>query len=117
MAWFKALGWIWKLVLIGVAALFIFLAYNFIDDLFSKEDEVRAELSENQTEAAVASGVDTVTTINNQHTKETQRIETVRVIQNEVNNAQDTGAAHAAGATGLCVNYNICAEDPMQPVG
>lgn len=88
MTWFKGLKAIWKIVLVVLAALFIFLAYNFVDDFFSKDDEVRAELSENQTEAAVESGQDAVNTVTNQYTREVERTETVRVIQNEVNNAQ-----------------------------
>ena len=111
------MGWVWQLVLVAVAALFIFLAYNFIDDLFSKEDEVRAELSENQAEAAVESGKDAVNTVTIQNTREIQRTETVRVIQNEVNNAQDFTGAHDAGASGLCNNFRLCSEEQMQPVG
>lgn len=94
-----------------MACLFIFIAYNFVDDLFSKEDEVRAELSENQAEAAVESGKDAVSTITIQNTKEIERTETVRVIQNEVNNAQDFSSAHAAGAAGLCNNFGVCSEE------
>jgi hypothetical protein len=115
--WFKALGWVWKLVLVAALALFIFLAYNFVDDLFSKEDEVRAELSENQAEAAVESGKDAVSTITIQNTRETERIETVRVIQNEVNNAQDFTTAHDAGSYGLCNSFGVCSEEQMQPAG
>lgn len=114
MTWFKGLKAIWKIVVVVLAALFIFLAYNFVDDLFSKDDEVRAELSENQTEAAVESGQDAVNTVTNQYTREVERTETVRVIQNEVNNAQDFHSAHAAGANGLCNNFGICAQEQVQ---
>ena len=115
MEWFKALGLAWKVVLAVLAAAFIFLAYNFIDDLFSKEDETRAELSQNQAEAAVATGQDAVNTITIQNTRETERIETVKVIQNEVNNAKDFDSAHAAGAAGLCNNFGVCSEESLQP--
>lgn len=99
----KSLSLAWKAVIAVGVALFLFLAWNFVDDYFSKDDEVRAELSQNQAEAAVESGRDTVTTINNQHTREIQRTETVRVIQGKVNEAPDAHAAHSAGIDGLCV--------------
>lgn len=114
MTWFKGLKAVWKVVVVILAALFIFLAYNFVDDLFSKGDETSAELSENQAEAAVESGRDAVNTVTNQYTREVERTETVRVIQNEVNNAQDFHSAHTAGASGLCVNFGICSEDQVQ---
>lgn len=114
MTWFKGLKAIWKIVVVVLAALFLFLAYNFVDDFFSKDDEVRAELSENQTEAAVESGKDAVNTVTNQYTREVERTETVRVIQNEVNNAKDFSSAHAAGANGLCNNFGICAQEQVQ---
>lgn len=103
MNWFKGLSLIGKLALGVAAVVFIFLAYNFVDDYFSKEAETKAELSEKQTEAAIQSGKDTVTTINNQHTREIERVETVRVIQGKVNEAPDAHAAHTAGLDGLCV--------------
>lgn len=106
--WFTGLSIVWKLVLALAVAVALFLAYNFVDDLFSKKDEVKAELSQNQTDAAVKSGKDTVTTINNQHTKEIQRTETVRVIEGKVNEAPDVHSAHAAGTDGLCHDFGIC---------
>lgn len=115
--WFKAAGWVWQVIIVAVAALFIFLAFNFVSDLFNKDDEVRAELSENQAEAAVESGKDAVNTVTIQNTREIERTETVRVIQNEVNSAQDFTGAHDAGASGLCMNFNVCSETEGQPVG
>lgn len=112
MNWFKGLSWMWRIIVTLLLGLFLFLAWNFVDDYFSKDDEVRAELSENQTEAAVESGKDTVTTINNQHTREIQRTETVRVIQGQVNEAPDAHAAHTAGIDGLCVvSPDLCPQD------
>ena len=116
-SWFTGLSVIWKLVVIVATGIFLFLAYNFVDDLFSKDDEVKAEISENQTEAAIESGVDTVTTFNNQHTREIVRTETVRIVQQEVNNAEDFHSAHTIGANGLCLNFGVCPEDELQPVG
>ncbi len=107
----KSLSLIWWVVIAGVSAIFLFLAYNFVDDWFSKDDEVRAELSENQAEVAIESGVDTVTTVTNQYEREIERTETVRVIQGRVNEAPDFDSAHAAGADGLCQNYSVCPED------
>lgn len=103
MTWFKGLSWLWRIVVIAALILFAFLAWNFVDDYFSKDDEVRAELSENQTEAAVESGRDTVNTITKQYEKETIRTETVREIQGRVNEAPDAHSAHTAGIDGLCV--------------
>lgn len=116
-SWFTGLSLIWQLIAVFVALVGAYLVWGFIDDIFSKSDEVQAEISENQTEAAIESGIDTVTTINNQHTKEIVRTETVRVIQQEVNNAEDFHSAHTAGANGLCVNFSVCAEDQLQPAG
>lgn len=114
-AWFSGLSLLWKLIIGLLAVAFIFFAYNFVDDWFSKDDEVRAELSENQTEAAIESGVDTVNTVTNQYTRETERIETIREVQKEVNNATTIHDAHVAGARGLCDNFGICSEDVVQP--
>jgi type 1 glutamine amidotransferase len=114
MNWFKGLKAVWKLVVVLATALFLFLAYNFVDDFFSKEDEVKAEISQNQADAAVESGKDAVNTVTNQYTKEIERTETVRVIQNEVNNAKDFHSAHAAGASGLCDNFGVCSQEQVQ---
>lgn len=112
MNWFKGLSWLWRIVLIVAAAAFIFLAYNFVDDYFSKDDEVKAEVATNQAEAAVESGKDTVTTFNNQTTKEIIRTDTVREIQGKVNEAPDVHSAHTAGSDGLCVvSPDLCPKD------
>lgn len=111
----KSLSLIWKLVIGVVIVAFAFLAWNFVDDYFSKDDEVKAEIATNQTDAAIASGKDTVTTINNQHTREIIRTDTVRTVQGKVNEAPDAHSAHTAGVDGLCVvSPDLCPEDGVQ---
>ena len=107
---FKAASVTVKMIVIAVALVLGLLAFNFAQDLFSKKNEVRAELSEKQTEAAIQSGENAVNTVTNNYTREVIRNETVRTIQNEVNNAQDFDSAHRAGADGLCLNFGICSE-------
>lgn len=103
-----------KLAILALVAALGFVAYTFVDDLFSKEAETKAEISENQAEAAIESGQDAVNTVTNTYTKEIERRETVRTITNEVNNAQDFDSAHAAGSRGLCDGFGVCAEDALQ---
>lgn len=112
MNWFNGLSWLWRIVVIAALILFAFLAWNFVDDYFSKDDEVKAEVATNQAEAAVASGKDTVTTFNNQTTKEIIRTDTVREIQGKVNESSDAHSAHTAGSDGLCVvSPDLCPQD------
>ena len=113
----RSLSFMWKIAIAVVSVILLVLVYNFVDDWFSKDDEVRAELNENQSEAAIESGVDTVTTVTNQYEKETIRTETVRVIQEKVNEAPDFDSAHAVGAAGLCNNFGVCSETQIEPVG
>ena len=111
---FKAAGGAVKLAILALVAVLGFLAFNFVDDLFSKEAETKAELAQNQSDAAIQSGQDAVNTVTNQYTREIERYETVKTIEKEVNNAQDFDSAHAAGSNGLCVNFGVCSEDPVQ---
>jgi hypothetical protein len=114
MNWFRGLSVAWRLTLLAITAVLLLVAYNFVDDLFSKEDEVRAELSENQADAAIESGVDAVNTVTTQHTREVERHETVRIIEREVNDAKDFDSAHDAGSRGLCDHFGVCSEERMQ---
>ena len=112
---FKAAKWTVKLAILAGLLVVGFLAYNFVDDYFSKGAETQAELSQNQTEAAIESGKDTVTTINNQHTREITRSETVRELQGRINEAPDAHSAHTAGIDGLCdITSSLCPEDVVQ---
>ena len=111
---FKAAKWTVKLIVIAVIAALGFLAFNFVDDLFSAGEEKQAEISENQAEAAIESGQDAVNTVTEIHTREVERHETVRTITEEVNNAENFDDAHAAGANGLCIHFDVCPEDPVQ---
>lgn len=104
----------WKAGVVAFAILFAFLAYNFVDDFFSAGTERMNEVVENQSEAAIESGQDAVNTVTNQYTREIERTHTVERIIDEVNNAEDISAAHDAGSRGLCLNFGICAEDPVQ---
>lgn len=113
----RSLSFIWKIAIAVVSVILLVLVYNFVDDWFSKDDEVRAELNENQAEAAIESGVDTVTTVTNQYEKETIRTDTVRVIQEKVNEATDFDSAHAVGADGLCKNFGVCSEEQLLQSG
>lgn len=115
MTWLKSLSWTWKLAILAITLILVVVAYNFVDDLFSKEAETRAELSENQSEAAIESGRDAVNTVGDQQTVEIIRERTIREIQNEVNSSNDVGTAHSVGSNGLCINFGICSEDELLP--
>lgn len=111
---FNALSLSFKLVILAIVGVLGFVAFNFVDDLFSKEEEVAAEVNEERADAAIESGEDAVNTVTNVHTKEVERYETVRTITKEVNDAQDFDSAHDAGANGLCVGFGVCPDDDVQ---
>lgn len=104
-----------KAASIALAVLGAVLVWNFVDDYFSKEAETRAELSENQADAALESGKDAVDTIGRVNERITERFHTTERIINEVENAEDFDSAHAIGIDGLCnITTNLCPQDPMQ---
>lgn len=108
-------SWAWKLCLVIAGCLLLYAGYTFVTGSPAKREAAKVELVENQAEAAVESAQDTVTTINNQHTREVVRTDTVRVIEGKVNEAPDAHSAHTAGIDGLCVvSSNLCAKDPVQ---
>ena len=70
--------------------------------------KTEAKLSTNQADAAIASGVDAVETVGEQSKVETARERSVAAMQKDVDDAETVSDAHAAGASWLCINYNIC---------
>jgi len=116
-SWPNGLSIAWRLGLLAVVAVAGLLVYNFVDDLMTKDKEVAAEVAEERNDAAIESGQDAVNTVTEINRREVERYETVRTIEKEVNNAQDFGSAHDAGARGLCVNFGVCSDDDMQQPG
>lgn len=114
MKWFQSLKLTVKVALMVLLAVFGFLAWNFVDDFFSADDEKRAELSENQSEAAIESGRTAVNTITEQHTREIERYHTVETIVEEVRSVEGIDAKHDIGARGLCDNFGVCNSDQVQ---
>ena len=112
--WFNGLSVAMRLALLALVGVLGFLTINFAHDYFTNDKEVAAEVAEERSDAAIESGQDAVNTVTTIHEKEVQRYETVRTIQNEVNNAQDFDSAHDAGSRGLCDNFGVCTDDQLQ---
>lgn len=111
MTWLRAplLGlarWVWLAIATGVV---IFAAWWIVTSLIGgKTAKTEARLSENQAEAAMESGTDAVETVGEQSKAEAARERSVAAMQKDVDDAETVSDAHAAGASWLCVNYNIC---------
>lgn len=90
------------------------VAFNFVDDLFSKQAETEAELATNQGDAAIQSGRDAVETVGAVNERIVERFHTTERTIQEVENAKDIDSAHAAGIDGLCVGFGVCPQDPVQ---
>ena len=112
-AFLTGLSTAWKIVTGLVLVIVLFLLINFIDDLLFGASEKKAEIRENQAEAAIDSGSDAVETIGNVNAGEDKTDKDVKDIQDEVNNANNVGDAHNAGASGLCDKFSICSEDGL----
>lgn len=112
--WFNGLSVAWRLGILALLALAAIVTYNFAHDLLTQDKEIAAEVAEERNDAAIESGQDAVNTVTRIEEKRVERYETVRTIQEEVNNAQDFHSAHTAGADGLCVNFGVCADDQLQ---
>ena len=108
MGWFKGLSIAWKFIVTGLIIISLVLAFNFVDDAFSKKAETEAELSQNQGDAAIESGQDAVNTVGEQGSRESDRTETLKEIQNEVDESETEHDAHTSGSDGLCEHFYIC---------
>lgn len=108
--WFNGLSVSLKLALIAVVAVLGFVAINFAHDYLTNDKEVAAEVAEERNDAAIDSGQDAVNTVTEINRRTVERYETVRTIQEEVENAEDFDSAHAIGSDGLCFNFGVCSE-------
>lgn len=100
-----------KLVGYIAAVIAALWAVWFVYDLLTAGDKVKARLGENQTDAAIESGKDAVNTTGDQSTKETERDNSTKDMQNEVNKTDNPSDAHAVGAGWLCNDFGICPEE------
>lgn len=114
MKWFNGLSTAIKLVILAVLAVGAILTYRFVDDMFSKAPETAAEVAQERQDAAIDSGQDAVNTVTRVEQTRVERYETVRTIQEDVNNAEDFNSAHDAGIDGLCKLSGICTGDDVQ---
>ena len=103
-----------KLLLIVVAAVIAIVGFNFVTDLVSRGPQKQAEIAEARADAAIESGQDAVNITTETTYREIERIETVRTIKEEVDNAEDFDSAHAAGSSGLCDNFGVCPAERVQ---
>jgi hypothetical protein len=94
-----------------IAALAALWAIWFVYDLLTASGKVKGRLGENQTEAALESGKDAVSTVGAQGKTESDREKSVAKMKDKVNESQDTAGAHAAGANFLCLDFGICPEE------
>lgn len=95
-------------ILAGVTAIW---AVWFVYDLLTASTKTKARLGENQTEAAIQSGQDAVSTVGAQGETETARNQSTKEMQNEVNEADNVADAHAAGSDWLCEYASICPQE------
>lgn len=99
-----------RLALYGIAVLAALYAAWFAYDLLTSSGKVKGRLGENQTEAALESGQEAVSTVGNQGKAENDREKAVSKMKERVDEAQDTAGAHAAGSDFLCHDFGICPE-------
>jgi type II secretory pathway component PulK len=97
-----------KLTVITALTLATILALLFIKDALTNSARTEARLSTNQADAALKSGQDAAVTVGTQAAREDTRTRATNAATKEVSDAQDTAAAHDAGARWLCDDHNIC---------
>ena len=108
MSFLRSLTPLGKALLAIVLALALLAAFLFVRDLLTGTARTEAKLGTEQADAAIKSGQDTAQTVGNQSETEAERERSVAEMQKDVDNAEDTSGAHAAGAGWLCDDFGIC---------
>jgi nitrogen fixation protein FixH len=83
----------------------------FVRGLFVGTAEIEADLATGQADAAIDSGKDAVGTVAGQSEKEAGRERAVDEMKGKVDEADNAGDAHAAGAGWLCEQFGVCDEE------
>jgi len=109
--WFDGLSLAWKIAVGVIAALLLWLAYNFVSDLFTGTAKVEARLGTEQAGAAIESGQDAVDTVGSNQDASDQTDDKVEGIQDDVDEADSSAGATSAGLGGLCEQFSVGCEE------